>query len=727
MTERRSYPWGAALASLGMGLAVFLVLESAIARRMGWDLILPAAEGVFLPGRLARLGACLVALPALGLTGRGRAILAGWDRACQKDRWRWLTAAVLAGLFLLWTVRVTVLTYMTIDEVSFLQAIANFPDQGLGALHNVLAHSAQENASSLSIWLAAFIGLGHCIDPDGYWYLGYHMVMLWLSLTVVGRCVLVKTSRRGWPVWTGLLVTALLGGGVYLYTFARIAFTVTAGAAGTAAVALMLCRHEAAGRAGRVAADVLSGVFMVLCALQRRASVLCLFCFWALAIAYELLLLWRERRPGRGRAALCLILACVLVLAVIGGAYWTGDRLESDEHYREAEYYRSRIIDYLYDDLTYEQYERAGVPQELATLLQGWFFMDRRIDTDLFRSLAGIYEADRAAQPAVSLSARVLDIAGRLAAELWEDNVMRAQTCLILALGLLCLALWPLWGRRYVPQALCALCAAGGALLLLMYLIKDGRFPIRVFLVISLPTAVTMTLMALEKPDGPPKPALPARVLAALFAAGAAVCCVLGMLAVPHVTDDASRAQVFSEQTAIEAYADAHPDKTIVTSIFDARGSIADPLHPIDAYPANRVIWGYIGDTAKAPEDRLYADAFFRDDVLYMSDRFSSLVGLLQYLSAEYGPVQADLDSQLSPTASVTDISLVCPEENYTGWYECNGLTYYFQHGQALTGQQTIGGREYTFAPAGAQAQLITVTDDSIVYTTDAYSLQSGD
>ena len=75
----------------------------------------------------------------------------------------------------------------------------------------------------------------------------------------------------------------------------------------------------------------------------------------------------------------------------------------------------------------------------------------------------------------------------------------------------------------------------------------------------------------------------------------------------------------------------------------------------------------------------------------------------------------------------MTDISLVCPEENYTGWYECNGLTYYFQHGQALTGQQTIGGREYTFAPAGAQAQLITVTDDSIVYTTDAYSLQSGD
>ena len=104
MTERRR-PWGAALTSLGMGLLAFLAAESAIARRAGLDLLLPVAEGAFLPGRLARLGAFIVVFFALGLTDRGRRMLAAWDRACQRDRYRWLTAGLLALAFLGWTVR----------------------------------------------------------------------------------------------------------------------------------------------------------------------------------------------------------------------------------------------------------------------------------------------------------------------------------------------------------------------------------------------------------------------------------------------------------------------------------------------------------------------------------------------------------------------------------------------------------------------------------------------
>lgn len=656
------------------------------------------------------------------MRSRGKAILAGWDRACERDRFRWLTAAVAAGLFFLLASGLTVMTYMTIDEVSFMQAIAQVPEKGLAALHNTLAHSSQENASSISLWLCALIGQFYRLDPDGYWYLGYHLLMLWASLTVLGRCVLVKTSRRGMPAWMGVLLTLLLGGGLFLYAYARLAFTVTAAAVGSAAVALVLCRGDETTRAGRVRSDILAGLLTLLCFLQRRATGMAVACFLALAVVYALVRIWLTGDPGRGRAMLALCLAVLVTAGVTAGLCVSGDKLESDENYREAEYYRSLIGDILFDKLTIEQYERAGAPKELATLMQGWFFMDERVTTDMLRDLADIYYADLAAQPKASLPARLWETAKDLAATLWSNGQMRAQSGLILALILLCLAQWAAHGRAYWPEGLCALCAAGGALLMLLHLAADGRFLIRVFLVVSYPAAVTLVLLALSAPAPEAKGAKAGTFILTL--AGAALC-IYSVTTVPHVLDGASRAEVFSEQTAIETYEAAHPDKTLITSIYDARGSIADPLHPLDAYSPNRVIWGYIGDLAKSDEDRLYAGAFFRDDVLFMSDRFSSLAGLLQYMTVGYGPVQATLDAQLTPAVTVTDIDAVSPGEHYTGWYEQNGITYYFRDGQALTGEQTIDGKTYTFAPAGAAARFMPISSENgtVVYTTNAYSL----
>ena len=76
-------------------------------------------------------------------------------------------------------------------------------------------------------------------------------------------------------------------------------------------------------------------------------------------------------------------------------------------------------------------------------------------------------------------------------------------------------------------------------------------------------------------------------------------------------------------------------------------------------------------------------------------------------------------------TLFLADISRIAPAEpNYTGWYEQNGLTYYFRDGQALAGQQDIDGQSYTFAPAGAACQFAAAPGaEGAIYYTDAYSL----
>ncbi len=715
MTERR-YPWAAALTGLMAGLIAFLAVESAVARRVGLDLFLPIAEGVFLPGRLARLCAFLVLGFALSLTDKGRAMLAAWDRACQKDRYRWLTAAVVTALFFAWALRVTVLAYMTMDDTTFLLAIAQVPEKGLDATSGVFS-------SQLLSWA---LGKLYGLYPDGYWYLGFHLTVLLCSLTVIGRCILLRTCGRGWPAWTGAAIQAGLCGGLFLYCFAAISFTVTPAVAGSAAMALTFCRDGNRTTGRRVWSDIAVAVLLVLSILQRRQTGRAVLCFWAVAVGYQLVRMGLAR-AGWGRTALfaAASLAIALGVTAVGRAVI----VPVDPAYSQAENYRSRIVDYLNDELTLEEYEQAGISRELATLIHGWFFMDEQVTTDLFRDVINIHYQNQTGGGDASALSRAGGLLARLAGYVRADRQMSARLGFLFAMVLCCAAALIRFGRRWWPELLCALCGLGGTGILLLYLVDRGRFPLRVFLVVTLPAAVLLLLTALTAPAQADAPALSRRraagTLAALGAAAAVVCCALCVYTTPRAAEAVTRSDVFALQSAIDGLAASNENKLIISSVYDNHEANTDPLCPLGDYPDNIVQWGYCGDTAKAPEDRLYADAFLRDGVLVMNDRFSTLAALLQYLSVDYGPVQATLEAQLGEGVTVTDIDAVSPGEGYTGWYELGGMTYYFRDGQALTGQQTIGGKTYTFAPAGSEAQFMPVAgeDGAVVYTTDAYSL----
>lgn len=715
MTQRR-YPWGAALAGLMTGLIAFLAAESAVARRVGLDLFLPVAEGAFLPGRLARLGAFLVLGFALALTDRGRAMLAAWDRACQKDRWRWLTAGAVTALFFVWALRVTVLAYMTMDDTTFLLAIAQVPEKGLDATAGVFS-------SQLLSWA---LGKLYGLYPDGYWYLGFHLTVLLVSLTVIGRCILMRTCGRGWPAWAGAAIQAGLCAGLFLYCFAAISFTVTPAVAGSAAIALTFCRDGNKTTAGRVTSDIAAAVLLVLSILQRRQTGRAALCFWAVAVGYQLVRMLLAR-TGLGRTALFAAASLAIALGVT--AIGRAEIVPVDPAYSQAENYRSRIVDFLNDELTLEEYEQAGVSRELATLIHGWFFMDEQVTTDLFRDVINIHYQNQTGGGNASALSRAGGLLSRLGNYVRADRQMSARLGFIFAVFLCCAAALIRFGRRYWLELLCALCALGGTGILLLYLVDMGRFPLRVFLVVTLPAAVLLLLTALTAPANAKAPAPSRRraagTLAALGAVTAVICCALGAYTTPRAAEAVTRSDVFALQSAIEDLAAQNGDKLIISSVYDHHEANTDPLCPLSDYPENIVQWGYCGDTAKAPEDRLYADAFLRDDVLFMNDRFSTLAALLQYLSVEYGPVQATLTAQLGEGVAVTDIDAVSPGEDYTGWYEQNGMTYYFRDGEALTGEQTIDGETYTFAPAGSEAQFMPVAgkDGAVVYTTDAYSL----
>lgn len=706
-----------AMGALLGAAALSLLTESAIARMVGPDILLPFQAGRFLPGRMAREGAALVLCLALALTERGRSLSARLTAALEKDRYCWLASAVVTGLFIAWTWRVTVFSFMTSDESGLLRSVVKVNSAGFRSAANTYSHV-------LFCWL---LSLPYRLDPNGSWYTLYQLAAMAVSLTVIGRCVLRRTGARHWSVWAGVAIHALLCAGVFMYSFALIAYTVTAAIVGSASVALLLCREDVRSRAGRLASDAGSVILLLLCVMERWETGESVLCFWLLAAAYQAVrLLWSRREKSEKRRLLSLG-GCVLVAAglVVGLRLLAQSELVGYRtSYMEDDASRTLIVDFLADDLSEEDYAQVGIPPELATLMRSWYFMDRRVTTETLDALADAYYARRGGESLGQLKtvSSLRSYCATLADQVRGDPQMLWRAlCLTSLLGLTAGAVLAAGKRRW-PELLCAMCAVAGAGVLLLYLVVQGRFLTRAFLVAVLPAIVTVLLMALAA-EGRADALTPGRRtaamgLAGLFAAGAVVCCCMGVYHVPHIRDTATSDDLFGVQRATDAYMNAHPDTLFITNLFDNN---LDPFRSPD-YPTNTTFWGNRGDISKAPENRRFTEAFFQDDVRFMTDNPTAVVLLLQYMTLDQGPVQAATMDKLPGGVCSYAFSRIQPEHD--GWYEQNGMTYYFQNGNALTGEQIVDGERCVFAPVGSQAAFSVAPGQyGMIYLTDAYSL----
>lgn len=708
--------------SLFIGIFLYWFVQTAVERRIFGlvELFTLVSEGIFHPGKLAVLILCVATCLFLGLTALGQAFGARLNKAAEKDWVRWGLSLAVVALFFLWTLRITVLSFMTNDDTSLVRTLAGIPKWGLD----------YASSSFSNIYFCAFLSLFYRINPEGWWYTGYHLVAILVSCTIIGRCILLKTSRHAWPVLVGCLLHFFLCIGLFMYPLSQLSFTVTPAIVGSAAVALVLCRDETEKTSARILLDIVGILLMLLCYLHRADSGKALLCFWALAVLYQTVktllardLQWKRQLLGLG--------ACVLSLLVLLGATRTISHSEStyDADYWNAEYYRSMVMDYILEDLTAEELEVVGIPYELGLLLRQWYFMDERINTDTFSKLTDLYytaPVQNAVEDTTTLIPTLLSGLTELFDSLSSGTIRPCTTILAVLFLLLSLLAFARYGRRYWLEFLCALCALGGALILCLYLVLEGRFLIRVFLVAFIPAVVSILLMALSVPHTTHnisrRCATLLRSLALILLAASYCVCVNAIKGVPYSDSATTREDVFNTQWQVESYANEHSDILFITNSFSQN---LDPFHG-GSYPTNYKLWGGTGVTAYS--DRLYDDAFFRDDIRFMCENPGMIMFVLQYLSLDNGPVQAIQDAQLTSTIFVFDLDQVCPDSDYTGWHEQNGMTYYFENGQAVTGTRTIDGEEYEFFPSGAAAPMIRLENDGvIVYTTKAYSLMSSD
>lgn len=568
------------------------------------------------------------------------------NRLYRTEAGRWLLSlATTLALFLIAYTTLPVV-YLTNDDSGIRDALAGY--------RTVTPYA---NHQFINTFFGLPLSLLYAAIPGVPWYTVYHVAALLLGITVIGACVLGECGRSGVPSGAALASIAAADAILFLHSVANMSFTVTPAVVGAAAIALTLTFDFAASGKARLARAAPCLLLLLLSFLHRQATGSVALCFWGLAAAYAAL----SRRPaaeGRaGRRALAQVAGfAALTAALLVSATVVDGRVkeaENGEAFREYDALRAAFMDYphaRYDENP-ELYRSLGWDREFYNAASNWFFMDERFDS---RSLSAIVRPGTA--PDVPLKRRVSDALWRGWSLFNDIGVARAALVFIGTLSLvwlLALLAGAAKGRLEPAFAACALAGCGA---LCCYLCWNGRFILRAFQTVAIPTAIVVLLLlprALDVARVVARWRASGRARILLGAAGGAAVAGLSFACALILADaydgEAVREKraLLGETDTLERYAVAHPGDLFIHDQSLTRAP--DPFETYDgAVPYNVIFWGgsgmfsgmYRRQLAANGLTELRADAFRRENVYYVTksgSRYSRL--LLPYMKKRFGVV----------------------------------------------------------------------------------------
>lgn len=575
-----------------------------------------------------------------------------WYQSFQKTNYLWLLSFILSGLFLLAVHCLAPVVFFINDDENILYSLAGYYTNGSPADHSFVNYA-----------LGCFIRMLYQAFPILPWYGIYHVLVLFLSLAVLNRCVL-KAGQEGNSLLFSALFLIILHVILYLYMVILMQFTTTSAIAGTAAVALLLMRDrkKSAGRAYWFD-TFLSILLLLLCYMHRKNSGYVIFCFYFLVYGWQLACTFRHE-TGQTRFRSLAKASCGLLLAILflGTVTWGSSaarRTDGWNFFYQYDTARYRMTDYPHD--TYEQnselYQQIGWNESLYTLAgeTWWFFMDERINADSYSQIAetGFYNISYKPEKMIRAAENLLkndSFAG-------SGFFLFCFSSLLAAVNLLSRK------KRDWLGILLILCCFGGALLQIGYLCLKNRFILRAFHVILLPATLIMILCFLlnmkEWKYSHKKMYQGALVLVCAY-------CLITLSQKLPVFYNALRRQArerveISQNTLeVERYAIEHPDHVYIYDTgltFRYLPFITYTGH----YPSNVFFWGGMGWNSPTffeqlscnQLENLYSPVFFQENVYYVTRETYTPKGLSMrerfemYLEENYGNFGVQLEAVL--------------------------------------------------------------------------------
>lgn len=581
-----------------------------------------------------------------------------WYQSFRKRNHFWLLSFILSSLFFLTVHYSTPVVFFINDDENILYSLAGYYTNGSPADH-----------SFVNYVLGSFIRMLYRAFPILPWYGIYHVLVLFLSIAVLNRCIL-KAGQEGNCLFFSYFFLIIFHIVLYLYMVILMQFTTTSALAGTAAIALIFLR-DGKNSALRVywCDTFLSILLLLLCYMHRKNSGYVIFCFYFLVYGWQLACIFR-RETGWIRFRALIMASCGLFLAIVllGSVMWGSNAARGTDGWNFFYQYdtaRYRMTDYPHD--TYEEnpelYQQIRWNESLYTLAgeTWWFFMDERINVDSYSQIAqtGFYDTPHGPGEMI-----------RAAKNLLKNDSFAGSGFFLFCFSSL-LAAINLLGRkkRNWLSILLILCCFGGALLQISYLCLKDRFILRAFHVILLPATVIMTLCFLVNTNE--WRYSHKKMYQGALAFVCAYCLVVLSQKLPVFysalrQQAQERVEISQNTLEIERYAMEHPDRVYVYDTgltFRYLPFITYTGH----YPSNLFFWGGMGWNSPTffeqlscnQMENLYSPVFFQENVYYITRETYMPGGLSMrerfetYLEENYGNFGVQLEEILGNGISV--------------------------------------------------------------------------
>ena len=390
--------------------------------------------------------------------------------------------------------------------------------------------------------------------PGVAWFSVAQVAVLWISAYAAVLSAMRVAQRLMLPAWCGWLAAVAYLLGLAAEGLTSVTYTLTAAAAGGAAVWRLVAVDWQAGRKAAVRGALGSGALLYAAYLLRAQAFLPSMCLWVGAlVALGLMKKASWRALGAGAAAVAVLFG---VSAGVRAVQLSAPDRASYLAWQAA---RTQAIDY--GGLAAAEAEAlaaAGLTPEMAELALSGCLLDASVTTE---ALAALEPPEEAHTPQEALETlRVLFRRSRGA--YWACAAL-AGLCALAAL--LALAgprgsrLWPLLASAGVGLAAAAM---------LLYLAWMGRLPARAAMTVLLPAVALALWLVLHgaaglwtSGSGPRRAAAVAAVLV-----GAAMLAPCARAAY-HSTYNPYPAQGESACTRLERYALAHGDRLFITDL----------------------------------------------------------------------------------------------------------------------------------------------------------------
>lgn len=478
------------------------------------------------------------------------------------------------------------------------------------------------------------VGAGYYLVPQIPWYSIFSIFVIGISHIIILQSMLKRRKKS-----STLLIYIILFFGVALYSIINLQFTTTAMWPGIAACILGLDIFK--NKENNVLKCSLIAFLLLLCCSIRLFVGISAIGFFLTALFINAVSHLRDFASIWKKIFVVFVIACLTLLftVAVNTIYESinGEWKEWREYHKERSTYKD------YSSLSYEEaketYESIGWSKNLYDLAQGWFFMDPKINKDSFQTLNQCTEDS---SKKTSFKERLYS-AGIYLKQVWI-YIPITRILLISELSIIAYLLGITFIKKdkilFIKVSSVA-CVSG---LMIIYLCLKGRLPLRAFQVCVLPAIFILYTMLLEIRAGT---VIEKSMRMIVMLIGGV--CMMGNIRLAHINSSILDVGI-DLRMKMEEYAIQYPKNIYVYDSTMSFGAGPFVTYPMEK-PTNYIFWG--GSTMFSPiyerqirfngKNTLYSDAFFEENVYFVSRRGIEDSSLIKYLTEEYGYIEYQL------------------------------------------------------------------------------------